>query len=93
MSLRLDPQPRLRGPQGQLVFVRLCVPPRALEDVLDALAGASFPVNPEIRHGQPQSWIEFPAYDRNVEEIRELARDAGISDEGISIADALVAIR
>ena len=86
-------QNRLHGPQGELVFVRLHVDARALEQVLDLLARASFPVNPEIRHGQPQSSIEFPAYDANVGEIRELLRVGGVLDCRLEVSSALLAIR
>jgi len=83
----------LRGPEGELVFVRLHVEPRTLEDILDLLASASFPVNPEIRHRQPESIVEFPAYDSNVEEIKGLLRAGGVGGCRIEVASALGAIR
>ena len=86
-----DNLPSLRGPEGELVFVRLGVPARSLEDALDLLARASFPVNPEIRHGNPASVIEFPAYDCNVGEVRALARALG--ECSLEISSALLAIR
>ncbi len=82
----------LRGPKGDLVFVRVSVPQRLLEDALELLSQASFPVNPEIRHANSNSVVEFPAYDADVEEIRRLLKDGGLYSGAIDIANALSAI-
>lgn len=94
MSFRSDPidHAALRGPQGELVFVRLSVPQRSLEEALEQLAKATFPVNPEIRHCYPDSLIEFPAYDGDVEEIRRLLKAEGLEVIGLELASALSAI-
>lgn len=93
MSDRSFESPALRGPGGDLVFVRVSVPSRLLEHALDALAQASFPVNPEIRHLKPDSEINFPAYASNVDEIRGIFRGAGLNGFRIAVEDALVAMR
>ena len=94
MSYRPVPQQNgLHGPEGRLVFVRLRVVPRSLEEALEALAQASFPVNPEIRHGHPWSWVEFPAYDGNVKEIHSLLDRSGLQDVRVEVEGALEAIR
>ena len=64
--------PLLVGSEGKLLSVRVAVPWRELEDVLDTLATAEFPINPEIRHGSPLTFIEFPAYSGQVGEIERL---------------------
>ena len=61
------PSTGLRGSGGELVLVSVLVDSRLLEDILDALASADFPINPEIRHGYPDTHVEFPAYENQVE--------------------------
>ena len=82
----------LRGTDGKLVFVRVRVESRLLEDLLEALARAEFPINPEIRHGYPNTYVEFPAYDGQILEIRRLLQSAGIQDAEVELANALRAI-
>lgn len=66
--------PVLRGAEGELVNVRVRVDSRSLEELLEALAGLKFPINPEIRHGYPDTWVEFPAYDAHVPAVKKLLR-------------------
>lgn len=81
----------LHGADGDLVFVRVRVESRLLEDLLEALARAAFPINPEIRHGFPFTFVEFPAYDGQVDEIRSLLESAGI-EAGLDLLNMLSAI-
>ena len=83
--------PVLHGADGNLVLVRVRVDERLLEEVLEALAGASFPINPEIRHGHPYTWVEFPAYEKHVSEVRRLIRGAGIRGVELELANMLIA--
>ena len=73
------PAPSLSGINGELLSVRIAVPWRQLEDLLEALAGLHFPVNPEIRHGSPLTTVEFPAYSGQMAEIAEAVRNIGNS--------------
>ena len=82
----------LRGTDGELVFVRVRVDSRLLEDLLEALAGADFPINPEIRHGYPDTTVEFPAYDTQIPEIRRLIHSAGLRQIDLEFANMLRAI-
>lgn len=77
---------------GELVSVRVRVDSRHLEDVLEALAHADFPINPEICHGYPNTWVEFPAYDKQIADVRNLLRQAGIHDVSLELASMLRAI-
>jgi hypothetical protein len=61
------------GTLGQLVSVRLTVEPRMLESVLEALARADFPINPQLTH-QRQTLIEFPAYRGQLKQLDHLLR-------------------
>ncbi len=82
MSVRpsLTAAPSLVGTNGILLNVRIAVPWRELEDVLEALSGADFPINPEIRHGSPMTFVDFPAYSNQIGEIRRLV---GVADARI----------
>ncbi len=95
MSYRFDKEtasPVLRGVEGELVFIRVYVDPRSLEDLLEALCSLDFPINPEIRHGHPHTIVEFPAYDRHVGEIRNVIRRAGITGATVELANMMRAI-
>lgn len=78
MSYQPVTSPVLHGRDGDLVFVSVRVNSRVLEELLEALARLDFPINPEIRHGYPDTLVEFPAYDGNVDEIRAVLREGGM---------------
>ncbi len=70
-----QPEPALFSPEGELVFLRISVEPRLLEELLEALAQLSFPVNPQLYHRPAQVVVEFPAYSERLGEVRSaLAR-------------------
>jgi hypothetical protein len=74
--------PTLSGQEGELVSLRLSVEPRLLEDLLETLARLPFPVNPRIHHlfgDKAATQVEFPAYDRHLEQVREALAGAGLS--------------
>jgi hypothetical protein len=65
-----SPMAPLFGPEGELVLLQVTVEPKALEDLLDALAHLDFPVNPELHHRAAQVTVEFPAYAGKMAEVR-----------------------
>jgi len=70
----------LSGRFGALIFVRIQVPARALEETLERLAALPYHINPEIFPHQgdgSESAIEFPAYDSWVSAIEEAVGPAG----------------
>lgn len=74
----------VRGPEGELVLVRITADAWRLEEVLEAIAELPFPINPEINHtlgGARRPIVEFPAYSQRVEEVREVLRDRGLSED------------
>ncbi len=79
----------LHGQEGELLSIRVRVHPRLLEDLLEALAGADFPINPEIRHGHPDTTVEFPAYETQLPEIRRLVTEAGAGAVEMEIPNVL----
>ena len=83
----------LRGSEGELVSVRIYTEPRMLEEVLDLLAEAPFPVNPQIRHLKPLTLIEFPAYEPNVAQIRALFETGEMGSVKVEVSSALAAIQ
>ena len=63
----------LAGEQGELLFVRYSVEARLLEDALEALATAPFPINPELRHSERRTTVEFPVYKDQVPRLESTA--------------------
>ena len=82
MSVRPE---SLATSEGALISISICVQPTRLESLLEALAGVSFPVNPQIYHeaavvcrfsdghedSESTTLVEFPGYAGRVEEVRE----------------------
>ena len=81
----------LSGSEGELVSVSISVDPRDLEGLLEALAHISFPINPQIYHGRP-TVVEFPAYERRLEELRGLLHRSGFDGAALHISPMLDAI-
>lgn len=87
------PVPSLFGSEGELVLLQITVEPRLLEDLLDVLARLDFPVNPELHHRPAQVVVEFPAYQRKVEEVRQALRAYGFDSAAVRIASVLAFAR
>ena len=83
------PAPSLFGSEGELVLLRITVEPRLLEDLLDVLARLDFPVNPELHHRPAQVLVEFPAYQRRVEEVRLALQACGFDPSAVNVASML----
>jgi hypothetical protein len=75
----------LTGTNGELLSVRIEVPWRQLEELLDALAALSFPINPQLGHGSPTTTVEFPAYSGQLQEVREALKGLGPSGMRVEI--------
>jgi hypothetical protein len=71
------PGDSLTGTNGELLSVRIEVPWRQLEELLDALAALTFPINPKLGHGSPTTTVEFPAYSGQMEEVRAALKGLG----------------
>lgn len=84
--------PALFGSEGELVSLHISVEPRLLEDLLEALAHLSFPVNPELRHSPSSVAVEFPAYSGRVDEVRGILRTYGFDPNCLEIAHALARV-
>lgn len=106
MSVRSElspPAQRLSGNEGELVDVQVCVEPRLLEKLLEALAGVSFPINPEIYHQaamgyvfadgheelRPTTIVEFPAFSNRLGEIRSALRAGGFDPAAAHVRNML----
>ena len=81
----------LFGAEGELVSLSIAVEPRLLEDLLEALAKLTFPVNPELCHRPAQVTVEFPAYRSRVAEVRETLASNGFEAEGLRATGVLAA--
>jgi hypothetical protein len=85
----------LSGSEGELVCLRIAVEPRALEEVLETLAGVSFPVNPQIYHPSEnasqhhRTVVEFPAYSGQLKEVRTALSRAGFEPGVLEVRSML----
>jgi hypothetical protein len=74
--------PSLSSPEGDLVSVSISVEPRRLEALLESLAEAHFPINPQIYH-EAITIVEFPAYDGQLDDVRALLSAHGFDPGGL----------
>lgn len=79
------------GESGELVSVSVEVPAHELEELLEALAGARFPINPEIFHprGAGPTLVEFPAYAGDLDEVRRVLSHHGFDANRLRISGIL----
>ena len=91
VSQRRTPAPSglLATEHGELLYVQYPVEPRLLEETLEALAHAPFPINPQLRHPTPGegSWrtvIEFPAYAGQMESLARTLRNYGLDAQAFT---------
>jgi hypothetical protein len=73
---------------GQLISVRLAVEPRLLESVLEALALADFPINPQLTH-QRLTLIEFPVYRGQLKQLEHLLRGLDVEVTARNMLDEI----
>ncbi len=94
-------QPLLKGAEGDLLLVRITVEAHLLEDLLEALAQAPFPINPEIHHhaeiesdGKPAPGVhvEFPVWRQRIDDLRAIVASQEI-EAHFSITSMLDEIR
>ena len=92
--------PSLKGSEGDLVSVRVCVEARLLETLLDSLSQLCFPVNPQIYHQagigyvypdgrediRPTTMVEFPAFSNRLPEVRGALASAGLPAESLHVS-------
>ena len=79
----------IRGRDGDLVSVRILTDPRRLEDLLETLATAEFPVNPQLYHHASKVTVEFPAYACQIERVRDLLKAGGFDEDALCIRGPL----
>jgi len=99
----LPASPSLLGREGALVSVSIDVDPRRLEPLLEALAQASFPINPQIYHDAAMVYlhahvrqdsetitlVEFPAYEGRLDEVRSALGAHGFDAAGVRATSML----
>ena len=71
---------------GVLLAAEILSPPRLLEDILEALASALFPIDPEISHSPSggKTVIRFQLFDSQLPAIRAILLAAGFSPDLLS---------
>ena len=109
MSVWLEPSPSgisLGGREGELVSISICVEPRQLELLLEALSEVHFPINPQIYHdaalvyryadqheeAKATTLVEFPAYAGQLEEVRKAIEAYGFDPSAIQVTSMLAEI-
>jgi hypothetical protein len=95
--------PLLSGSMGALVSVSINVDPRHLESLLEALAQAAFPINPQIYHDalmvyryaddreetEAATLVEFPAYAGQMAEVQHALEAYGFDPSTIHVTTML----
>jgi len=69
--------------------VRILTDPRRLEDLLETLATADFPVNPQLYHHASRVTVEFPAYACHIERVKDLLKAGGFDEDAVCIRGPL----
>ena len=69
---------------GELLAAEIRISPRLLEDLLEVLASAPFPINPELEHATATlhaatSKIHFPLYDSQLDTLRDILVSSGFA--------------
>jgi hypothetical protein len=65
---------------GELLAAEILISPKHLEEILEALASAPFPINPELDHASgPLSRVRFPLYESQLAALNEILVAAGFS--------------
>ncbi len=81
----------LQSAEGDLLSVRITVEAFLLEDLLDALAEAPFPINPEIHHHEsvPASTVEFPVWQSQLDGVKRLLARRRFPATALSVSKML----
>jgi hypothetical protein len=90
MTVPLPSEAALFGREGELISLSIATEPKLLEDLLEALAALDFPVNPQLYHRPTEVRVEFPAYSKQVEQVRDALLRQGFDDNGIQVTRPLV---
>lgn len=60
---------------GELLAASITIPSRQLEGLLEALAEAPFPLNPELDHSCPGSTtVRFPLYEHQITPLHDILK-------------------
>jgi hypothetical protein len=95
--------PSLSGREGELISISIAVDPRCLELLLEALAQAGFPINPQIYHNaamvyryadgreesEPATLVEFPAYGGQLDAVRRALKNCRFDPASLQVTGML----
>jgi hypothetical protein len=71
---------------GELLAAEIRVSPRLLEDLLEALASAPFPINPELDHSaRPITQVRFPLYESQRDSLHQVLASAGFAPSLLTV--------
>jgi len=89
MTASLPSEPALFGREGELISLSIATEPKLLEELLEALASLDFPVNPQLYHRAAEVRVEFPAYSRQIDQVRETLLREGFDAGSLAVVPAL----
>lgn len=81
--------PLVSAGQGELVRLTYAVDSKQLEDLLEALASVSFPINPQLYHRPQYVIVEFPAYTNTLPEVRATLASFGFAPGELKVMLAI----
>ena len=79
----------IRGRDGDLVSVRIPTDVRHVEDLLEILATAGFPLNPQLYHRVSDVVVEFPAWECQLPQLRAHLEAVGFAADAIRVCGPL----
>ena len=82
----------IHGRDGDLVSLRIETDARHLEDLLETLSGASFPINPQLWHNGGRVTVEFPAWESDIGELLRVLARGGFGAPSLRVCPALAPI-
>jgi hypothetical protein len=72
---------------GELLAAEIQIPSRLLEEILEVLASAPFPINPELEHStSPLSIVRFPLYEAELEGLRDILATHGFAPSLLKVS-------
>jgi hypothetical protein len=89
MTASLPSEAVLFGRDGELISLSITTDPRLLEELLEALASLDFPVNPQLYHASTRVRVEFPAYSRQIQRVRDTLVHRGFDPGSIEVSRPL----
>ena len=85
----------IHNANGELLAAEISTSPRLLEELLEALASAAFPINPEIRHAPSggTTTVSFPMYESQLPGLQDILATSGFAPSLLTVRELYEADR